>query len=115
MGAAMREKLSIICTDLRPLCKNTLRGFATIQIAELRMTMSEIAIHAKGDRAWAQPPARPWIKNGQVVRDDNGRIQYSPIIEFDTGAVRTAFSDAVIRAVPEFDEHALECRDGEAA
>jgi hypothetical protein len=76
------------------------------------MTMREVAIHQKNSKAWAQPPSRPWVKDGRVVTDDVGKMQYSPISEFDSAAVRAAFSDAVIRAVLAFDPHALECRDG---
>jgi len=107
-------KLTIRCIGWRPFCRNTLRGFAAIQIAELRMTMREVAVHEQNGRTWAQPPARPWVKEGQLVRGDDGEVQYSPLFEFDDGKVRHAFSDAVIRAVLRFDEHALQCRGGAA-
>ena len=110
----MSAKLTIICTSFKPLCKNTLRGFATIQIPDLRMTMHEVAIHAQHGKAWAQPPARPWVKDGQLVRAQDGKIQYSPLFEFTSGAVRSAFSDAVIRAVMARDPRALECRESAA-
>ena len=55
----MTGKLALRCVEWRPLCRNTLRGFAAIQIAEFRMTMREVAVHAKGERFWAQPPSRP--------------------------------------------------------
>jgi|SRR5262245_43890719 len=108
-GAAMSGKLSIRCVGWRHLCKNTLRGFATIQVAELRMTMREVAVHEQNGKTWAQPPSRPWVKEGQLVRGQDGKVQYSPLFEFDNGAVRAAFSDAVVRAVLTFDAHALEC------
>ena len=108
------SKLTIRCIGWRQLCRNTLRGFATIQIAELHMTMREVAVHEQNGKTWAQPPARPWVKGGQLVTDENGKVQYSPLFEFDSAAVRNAFSTAVISALLVFDEHALECRESAA-
>lgn len=110
----MSEKLAVVCTDFKPFCRNTLRGFATIKIEQMRLTVREIAIHEKNGKAWAQLPSRPWIKEGRVVTNDDGKAQYSPLFEFDNAAVRTAFSDAVIAAVLRFDPHALECRGAAA-
>jgi hypothetical protein len=63
------------------------------------MTIHEVALHERDGKTWAQPPARPWVKDGAVVLGDNGKIQYSPIIEFDRREVRDAFSRAVVAAV----------------
>jgi hypothetical protein len=85
-----------------------------IRVNEMRFVVREIAVHEKNGKAWAQLSSRPWIKDGQVVTGDDGKTKYSPLFEFDTDAVRTAFSDAVIRAVLAFDPHALECREAAA-
>jgi hypothetical protein len=90
-----------------------LRGFATVQVAELRMTMREVAAHESRGKAWAQPPSRPWVKDGALVTGDDGKVKYQPLFEFGNTAVRNAFSDAVVRAVLAFDASALEC--GETA
>lgn len=103
----MTAKLTVRCIAWRPLHKNTLRGFADICIVEMRMTIREVAVHAQGPKAWAQPPARPWIQGGELVREA-GKIQYSPILEFDGAAVRAAFSAAVVRAVRDYDPRALD-------
>lgn len=71
-------------------------------------------MHEKNGKAWAQLPSRPWLRNGQVVTDDEGKVQYSLLFEFDSAAVRAAFSDAVVRAVLAFDPRALECREAAA-
>lgn len=47
--------------------KNTLIGFARIRIAELRLVISGVAIHERGEARWAQLPSRPWVQNGAVV------------------------------------------------
>jgi hypothetical protein len=59
-------------------------------------------------------PARPWVKDGQVVTDEDGKAKYTPLFEFDSAAVRTAFSDAAVAAVLRFDARALQCRESAA-
>ncbi len=95
------SKLTLTCSDWRALQKNTLLGFARISIVELGLTIHDVAVHQKGDRMWAALPARPWIKDGAVVTDDAGKVQYSPLLEFGRREVRDAFSNAVIHAVLE--------------
>jgi hypothetical protein len=95
------SKLTVTCDDWRPLRRNTLCGFACIHIAALDLSIHDVAIHQKGDRSWAQLPSKPWIKDGAVVTDDAGKVQYSPILEFSRREVRDAFSSAVVLAVLE--------------
>jgi hypothetical protein len=92
-------KLTLACSDWRPFHRNTLLGFARIRISELDLTIHDIAIHEKNGRTWAQLPSKPWIRDGQLVTDDTGKVQYSPILEFDRKEVREAFSGRVIAAV----------------
>jgi hypothetical protein len=109
----MTGKLTVRCVGWRPLRRNTLRGFATVKIEEMRLAVHSVAVHEKNGKAWAQLPSQQWIKDGAHVKGDDGKPQYSPLFEFDTSAVRAAFSDAVIRAVLAYDQRALEC--GESA
>jgi hypothetical protein len=103
-------KLTVTCEGFHPLVRNTLRGFAEISIAELRLTIRDVAIHQKGEARWAQLPAKPQVKDGALVKDATGKVQYVNVMEFDSRAVRDAFSrvviDAVLNRAPEaFDEH----------
>jgi hypothetical protein len=95
------SKLTVTCDSWRPLKKTTLLGFARIRIAELDLTIHDVAVHRKNDRTWAQLPSKPWIKDGAVILGDNGGPQYSPIFEFTRDEVRYAFSAAVVRTVAE--------------
>jgi hypothetical protein len=92
-------KTTIVCDDWRSLRRNTLLGFATIKIQELHLLIRDVAIHEKDGRRWAQPPARPQIKDGALVTDAAGKLQYFPIMEFDGRGVRDAFSSAVCAAI----------------
>ena len=101
-------KHTIVCTDFRPYRRNTLRGFATIRIAELKLTVHDVAIHQKAASRWAQPPAKPQIgKDGTAVKDHTGKIQYVTILELDDRETRDAFSHECIGAVLTVAPHAL--------
>ena len=81
--------------------KNSLKGFAKVQFGS-GLIIAEIAVHHQGSRAWAQPPARPWIENDELVRDgERGRIRYQPLISFANHGVQSSWSRQVIRAVRE--------------
>jgi len=94
-------KFSITCHDFKPFHRNTLRGFVSIRIAELRLDVKDIAIHSRNESRWAALPAKLMIdKDGAALRDaTTGKIQYSNIFEFTDRATRNAFSNAVIDAV----------------
>ena len=47
-------------------------------------------------------------RNGELRRTALGKIEYSQLLTFDDRATREAFSRAVIRALIEFDPHALD-------
>ena len=93
------SKLTVTCTDFRKLEKNTLLGFATIYIAEMRMTISDVGIHEKNGKRWAQLPSKPMVKGTEVLTDSNGKVKYAPLFSFDEDKVRHAFNNAVVRAV----------------
>jgi len=104
----MISKLTVTCRGFYPLHRNTLRGFCEIRINELRLVIRDIAIHEKGEDRWAQLPARAQIRDGELVHDADGKIQYFHLMNFETRAVADAFSAAVIRALLEFAPAAFE-------
>jgi hypothetical protein len=104
-------KTSLTCSDWRPLHRNTLRGFAQIEIKELRLKIHDVAVHEKDGRRWAQLPAKPQIRDGTLVTGDDGRVQYYPVMSFDTREVADAFSRAVIAAVLEHSPRAFDTEE----
>jgi hypothetical protein len=98
----LSQKLTVRCDDFRALRRNTLCGFAVVTIAELKLSIRDVAIHQKAESRWAQLPAKPQVKDGALIKDTStGKIAYTPIMEFTNKAVRDAFSAAVIAAVLE--------------
>jgi hypothetical protein len=108
-------KTTLVCTEWRPLVRNTLRGFAQIEIKELRLKIHDIAIHEKDGRRWAQLPAKPQIRDGTLVTDDSGKTQYYPVMSFDSREVANAFSAAVVAAVLKHAPHAFDADQPERA
>ena len=88
--------------------KNTLRGFAKVRLAS-GMILHDIAVHVgSDDKAWASPPSKPMLdREGQALRDQTGKIRYSPVIGFATKEQRDRFSDAIVDAVRKSHAEAL--------
>jgi hypothetical protein len=103
-------KLTITCTDFRPLRRNTLRGFATVRIDELKLSLHDVAIHQhdNGSR-WVSLPAKPMVDSAGVAkRTSDGKLEYVKLFSFDSRAVSDAFSTAVIAALLERDKRAFD-------
>jgi hypothetical protein len=96
----MSNKLTVSCTDWRPLHRHTLRGFITIHIAEMRLSIRDIVVHEKEGRRWVQLPSRPQLdRNQQLVRDQAGKVQYATLMTWDSRDVSDAFSARVVEAL----------------
>lgn len=100
----MAMKHTVVTTAFRAFHRGTLRGFATIHIRELHLTVHDIAIHQQaGGTCWVQLPAKPLLdRDGNPKRTGAGKIEYARILNFDSRAVADAFSDAVIEALLTF-------------
>lgn len=85
--------------DWRELHKGALLGFAKVQLPS-GMILSDVTILAGSSGPWASPPSKPMIgRDGAVMKDDKGKVRYSPIIEFASKEIRDKWSGAVIDAM----------------
>ena len=97
-------KLSVQCTNWRTCERNTLRGFADFFLPDLHLEIRDCAVHEKNDKAWVQLPARPQLdQNRELIRDQNGKVQYSLILKFGDRQTADAFSAAALRAIQDFE------------
>ena len=100
------SKHALECIAFRAVNKGTLRGFATLVVRDLKMTLHDVALHEKDSGArWAAPPSRPMVdtKTKTVILDrTTGKITDSPSVSFDDAKTREAFSQAVWEAVNNF-------------
>jgi hypothetical protein len=97
----MTAALVITCTLFRPWPQNTLRCFASLRLADIDLIIHDIAVHQKGGARWAQVPAKPQVRDGELIKDADGRIQYIRMLDFGSRAARVTFSAAVVAAALE--------------
>jgi hypothetical protein len=98
-----RKSNQVECLGWRPCERGTLRGFAHIRVGRWRLTIGGVAVHDKNGKRWVQLPARPQLDdNRELVREPDGKIRYSKILEFDDRDVADQFSLLVLRAIEEW-------------
>ena len=93
-----KPAMSVSLLEWKPLRSNSLLGFASVRLGALKLR--ELTVHASNGRRWVGLPARPQIdKAGVAKRDGKGKIQYSPVLEWDNKDTADRFSSAVIAAI----------------
>jgi hypothetical protein len=87
--------------SFKVLHRNTLRGFAVVIIEPLGLRIDDVHVHSSdAGVAYAILPSKPQVKpDGTVLRRDDGRIAYAPILKFTTREASDRFSTAVVAAV----------------
>ncbi len=83
--------------NFRAVSKNTLRGFAEIELPS-GLILRDVAIHAHpAGRFWAALPAAPMINaEGQHITNAAGKKQYATLLTWRTRDLADRWSDAVI-------------------
>jgi len=90
---------AFIVEEFTPVVRSTLRGFARVRMPS-GMIFHDVAIHAKGDAAWASPASKPMLdRNSVAVRDGEDKIRYVPLVTFASRELRDRFSEGVIEAL----------------
>jgi hypothetical protein len=85
--------------EWRPMSKNSLRGFATVELPS-GLVITDVSLHSSHGKCWASLPARPQVeRDGTVRRDPDGKIAYSPILKWRDRELADGFSAAVVAAV----------------
>ncbi len=86
-------------TEFTAVHRNSLRGFATV-VQPSGMILHDVAIHQRDGSAWASPASKPMLdRNGQQMKNEDGKPLWVPIISFSSKAVRDKWSGAIIEAV----------------
>jgi len=90
--------MQVSLTDWRPLRRNSLLGFASIRVGAL--LIKDVTLHSNKGKRWAGLPAKPRINaGGEIMKDERGKILYTPVIEWTNRETADRFSNAVIAAV----------------
>jgi hypothetical protein len=91
----------------KPMVKNALRGFATIELP-IGLKISDVPVLVSGGKAWARLPGKPQIdREGKQKRDARGRAEYVPILTWRNKKLGDAFSERVVALVLTEHPHAL--------
>jgi hypothetical protein len=99
---SLAPKLTVRIEEWTPRRSNTLFGFVTVVIPEMRLRIVDLTVHESGDRRWVGLPGKPQIdKDGGTRHDDRGKVLYATVLQFTDRATRDAFSDRVIAALLE--------------
>jgi hypothetical protein len=84
----------IKCVKFRPFSKNTLRGFADLELTRIGLILRDCTLHEKNGKQWISFPAKSFT--GQ-----DGETKWQPLVEFAEGAdeARKQFMRAALDAI----------------
>jgi hypothetical protein len=101
-ATAQRSKPTPPCMALlefKPLVKNTLRGFAVLDVPP-GIIVREFSIHEKNGKRWASLPAKPMLDaDGKQIVNHAGHKQYAAPLGWRTRELADRFSARVIELV----------------
>jgi hypothetical protein len=90
---------SIVIEEFVVVTKNTLRGFARVRLPS-GLVLHDVAIHQRDGTAWASPASKPMLnRDGQQMKDQNGKLMWLPIISFTSREVRDRLDTAILDAL----------------
>ena len=96
--------MKIVCTDWRKCERNTLRAFADFLIPGIDLHVRDCAVHESNGKRWVQLPARPQLdQNRELIRENNGKVRYATILQFDTTEAAYEFNEAALKALQDYD------------
>jgi hypothetical protein len=89
----------IRCTRFRVFEKNTLKGFADLELTRVGLVIRDCTWHEKNGKEWVGFPARSYT-------DKDGNTQWSPLVEFaeSAGEARRQFQEQAVAAIHDFIE-----------
>jgi hypothetical protein len=84
----------IRCIKFRPYEKNTLRGFADLELSRVGLVLRDCTWHEKNGKEWVGFAARSY-------EDKDGNTAWQPIVEFAEGATeaRQQFQQQALEAI----------------
>jgi hypothetical protein len=104
-----RPKIRLI--SWKPLVKNSLRGFATVELP-IGLKIVDCPVLVSNGKAWASLPTKPVLdRDGKHLKPD-GKPQYSAILEWKSRDLADRFSEAVVELVRQ--THPGDLDDGSA-
>lgn len=95
----MSNTMPVALLDWKEMKRNSLRGFATIRLGK-SLKISDVTIHCSHGKRWASLPSKPQVgSDGMVLKDQNGKIKYVPVISWTDKESADRFSEALIAVI----------------
>lgn len=89
------DSITVRCTEFKRFEKNTLRGFAKLEIPGWGVSICDITLHTKNGSTWVGLPAKRYSKK-------DGTEGWQPTVEFLDDAAKRAFQSAAVAAIERF-------------
>ena len=94
----MTSNYRLILREWRPVRKNTLYGFACIEL--IGLSVGNVSIHQKGGRWWVSLPARPVLDlDDKHVSGPDGQKQYMALLRWRDRELANQFSTDIIALI----------------
>ena len=85
--------------EWRAFQKNTLRGFAIIELPS-GLIVRDVSVHQKNGKWWAGLPSRPVLDaEGRQISNHAGHKQYAAVLGWRDRALADRFSVAVVELI----------------
>jgi hypothetical protein len=105
---AMSERRQITLREWRPLRKNTLFGFAVIELPS-GLIVRDVGIHSKAGKWWASLPSRPVLDaDGRHVSNHAGHKQYAALLGWRNRELADEFGRRIVALVQQHHPEALQ-------
>lgn len=92
------DRLTMKLLDWKPGGKGSLLGRATVEFGGL--VIADIGIFSKDAARWSQMPSEPMRdRDGQLLKDDHGKVRYRSPLKWANRSLQERFSHALITAI----------------
>jgi hypothetical protein len=82
----------------QPYQKNTLCGFATIELPN-GLYIEDMTVHHKNGKRWVSMPSLPQLQDGKQRVDNGGKPLYKSILRWRSKELADQFGERVIAAI----------------
>jgi hypothetical protein len=92
----------IRASDWRPMGRNTLVGFVTLELQPSGLVLNDCSFHRHHDgKEWVGLPAKPQLDRDGGHRKDahTGKVLYTPVVEIKGKEARERFQEHAVAAV----------------
>jgi hypothetical protein len=84
--------MRVTARNFRPFAKNTVIGFADVELTDLGLKLFGWGVHRKDGEFWLSPPGRRYV-------DAQGQSQWGALAEFTDKDKRAAFQREAVTAL----------------